>query len=164
MTNPTITLQLRALQTATAADLADRYIALFGKPPRVRNRAWLFRQVAWKLQERELGGISERARNRLNELLAKIDLPMRDAPPTPRRAMATAPTAPAARDRRDPAPGTELTRKWRDQDIRVRVLDDGGFDWNGARYGSLSAVAKAITGASWNGRLFFGLVERRPAS
>ena len=159
--NPTLTAQIRALQTATAADLADRYTALFGKPPRIRNRAWLFRQVAWKLQERELGGLSERARTRLNELLAKVDLPLRDAPPPARRPTAS---SPAARDRRDLVPGTELTRKWRDQDIRVRVLDDGGFDWNGARYGSLSAVAKAITGASWNGRLFFNLVERRPAS
>ena len=164
MTNTTITMQLRALQTATAADLADRYVALFGKPPRVRNRAWLLRQVAWKLQERELGGLSERARTRLNELLSKIDLPLRDAPPPPRRPTAPASTTPAARDHRELVPGTELTRKWRDQDIRVRVLDDGGFDWNGARYGSLSAVAKAITGASWNGRLFFGLVDRRPAS
>ena len=162
--NPTVTAQIRALQTATAADLADRYTALFGKPPRVRNRAWLFRQVAWKLQERELGGLSDRARTRLNELLSKIDLPLRDAPPPARRPTATASAAPAARDHRELVPGTELTRRWRDQDIRVRVLDDGGFDWNGARYGSLSAVAKAITGASWNGRLFFGLVERRPAS
>ena len=159
--NPTVTAQIRALQTAPAADLADRYTALFGKPPRVRNRAWLFRQVAWKLQERELGGLSERARTRLNELLSKIDLPLRDAPPPARRP--TAPV-PAARDHRELVPGTELTRRWRDQDIRVRVLDDGCFDWNGARYGSLSAGAKAITGASWNGRLFFGLVERRPAS
>jgi len=156
--NPTLTAQIRALQTATAADLADRYTALFGKPPRIRNRAWLFRQVAWKLQERELGGLSERARTRLNELLAKIDLPLRDAPQPARRPTASSPAA------RDLVPGTELTRKWRDQDIRVRVLDDGGFDWNGARYSSLSAVAKAITGASWNGRLFFNLVERRPAS
>jgi hypothetical protein len=78
--NPTLTAQIRTLQTAPAAELADRYTALFGKPPRIRNRAWLFRQVAWKLQERELGGLSERARTRLNELLAKIDLPLRDAP------------------------------------------------------------------------------------
>lgn len=159
--NPTLTAQIRTLQTAPAAELADRYTALFGKPPRIRNRAWLFRQVAWKLQERELGCLSERARTRLNELLAKIDLPLRDAPLPARRPTAS---TPAARDRRDLVPGTELTRRWRDQDIRVRVLDDGGFDWNGARYGSLSAVAKAITGASWNGRLFFNLVERRPAS
>jgi hypothetical protein len=34
---------------------------------------------------------------------------------------------------------------------------DKGFAWNGRTFGSLSQVAKAITGASWNGHRFFGL-------
>jgi hypothetical protein len=55
--------------------------------------------------------------------------------------------------------GTVLTRRWRDQDIRVQVAD-GHFIWNGAPYRSLSAVAKAITGAAWSGALFFGLRQR----
>jgi len=32
-----------------------------------------------------------------------------------------------------------------------------GFAWNGETYGSLSQVAKAMTGTSWNGHRFFGL-------
>ena len=32
-----------------------------------------------------------------------------------------------------------------------------GFAWNGMTYGSLSSMAKAITGTNWNGWLFFGL-------
>jgi hypothetical protein len=40
------------------------------------------------------------------------------------------------------------------------VLDGGAFEYRGRRYRSLSAIAKAITGAHWNGRLFFGL--RKP--
>jgi hypothetical protein len=160
--NPTLTAQIRTLQTAPAAELADRYTALFGKPPRIRNRAWLFRQVAWKLQERELGGLSERARTRLNELLAKIDLPLRDAPLPARRPTAS---TPAARDRRDLVPGTELTRQVarpghpRSRSRRRRLR----LERRPLRL-AVSAVAKAITGASWNGRLFFNLVERRPAS
>jgi hypothetical protein len=31
------------------------------------------------------------------------------------------------------------------------------------RYKSLSAIARAITGANWNGRLFFGLTRRTSA-
>ena len=38
----------------------------------------------------------------------------------------------------------------------VEVIDRG-FVWNGKRYGSLSAVARAITGARWSGPRFFGL-------
>jgi hypothetical protein len=69
----------------------------------------------------------------------------------------------ARADANAPMVGTVLVREWHDQRIEVRVLDDG-FEWNGARYTSLSAVAKAITGAAWNGRLFFGLTTRRSAS
>jgi hypothetical protein len=32
-----------------------------------------------------------------------------------------------------------------------------GFDYEGTIYRSLSAVAHAVTGAHWNGYLFFGL-------
>ena len=39
---------------------------------------------------------------------------------------------------------------------RVMVLDKG-FAWNGQTFGSLSQVAKAITGTRWNGHRFFGL-------
>ena len=32
-----------------------------------------------------------------------------------------------------------------------------GFAWNGETYGSLSQIAKAMTGTNWNGHRFFGL-------
>jgi hypothetical protein len=38
----------------------------------------------------------------------------------------------------------------------VKILNDG-FEYAGARYRSLSAIAQAITGTKWNGYLFFGL-------
>jgi len=38
----------------------------------------------------------------------------------------------------------------------VMVLD-GGFEYLGRKFRSLSAVAKHITGTKWNGPLFFGL-------
>lgn len=152
----TITQQIRELQNLAPAQLADRYSALFGRAPRNRNRAWLFRQVAWRLQERELGGFPERARTRLEELIAQVELPI--AAPTSRPK-----PAPARTDANTPTVGTVLTRRWHDQDIRVAVREDG-YEWNGVLYKSLSAVAKAITGAAWNGRLFFGLTTRMSAS
>ena len=39
-----------------------------------------------------------------------------------------------------------------------------GFAWNGETYGSLSKVAKAITGVSWNGHRFFGLKKAGDAA
>ncbi len=154
----TIAQQITELQSLAPKQLAERYAALFGRAPRNRNKAWLFRQCAFRLQEQQLGGLSDRAKIRLAELMATIDLPI--AATTPPRPHAK----PAARgDTNTPVVGTVLVREWRDQRIEVHVVDDG-FTWNGTTYTSLSAVAKAITGAAWNGRLFFGLTTRKPAS
>jgi len=56
-----------------------------------------------------------------------------------------------------------LAREWRGRFERVTVLKDG-FAWNGVTYGSLSMIAKAITGTSWNGHRFFGLRVGRQSS
>jgi hypothetical protein len=66
-----------------------------------------------------------------------------------------------AADDRLPMPGALLTREYRGRTIRVRVLPKG-FDFEGTIYRSLSAVAKVVTGAHWNGYLFFGI--EKPAS
>ena len=39
------------------------------------------------------------------------------------------------------------------------VVSDG-FDWQGATYPSLSAIARAITGTAWSGPRFFALTAR----
>ena len=52
--------------------------------------------------------------------------------------------------------GTLLAREWEGRLERVMVLEKG-FAWKGETYGSLSRIAKAITGTSWNGHRFFGL-------
>ena len=59
----------------------------------------------------------------------------------------------------DPAVGTTIVRKWHGKDLLLRVTD-AGFEFDGVVYKSLSAAAKAATGAHWNGRLFWGLIKR----
>jgi hypothetical protein len=153
--NTTITQQLRALQTMAPAQLATHYAELFGKPPRVRNAAWLRRQVAWKIQERELGGLNDRTKTRLDELTTQIALPLGNAAaPPPRPTLRAAP--------KDPLVGTTLVREWHGQQIRVEVRDNG-YVWNGAVYKSLTAAVRAITSSNWNPKIFFGLVQRRAA-
>jgi Protein of unknown function (DUF2924) len=63
---------------------------------------------------------------------------------------------PRTRDGIDLNPGAILVREWQCKLERVMVLNEG-FAWNGRTFGSLSQVAKAITGTSWNGHRFFGL-------
>jgi hypothetical protein len=70
-----------------------------------------------------------------------------------------APRDPATRDGIRLKAGALLVREWKGRLERVMVLEKG-FAWNGKTYGSLSQIAKAMTGTSWNGHRFFGL---RPA-
>jgi hypothetical protein len=53
-------------------------------------------------------------------------------------------------------PGTVLTKTWHGVLHQVRVTNEG-FDYRGERFGSLSEVARRITGTRWSGPLFFGL-------
>jgi len=55
-------------------------------------------------------------------------------------------------------PGTRLLRLWQGTSHEVTVLGHG-FAWQGTTYGSLSEIARAITGARWSGPRFFGLKE-----
>jgi hypothetical protein len=52
--------------------------------------------------------------------------------------------------------GAMLAREWDGKLERVMILEDG-FAWNGQTFGSLSQIAKAMTGTNWNGHRFFGL-------
>ncbi len=54
-------------------------------------------------------------------------------------------------------------REWQGRLEQVMVLEEG-FAWQGRSFTSLSAVAKAITGTSWNGHRFFGLAQKAQAS
>jgi hypothetical protein len=57
-------------------------------------------------------------------------------------------------------PGTRLIRAWRGERHQVTVLENE-FAYRGARYRSLSAIARTITGTRWSGPTFFGLKTRR---
>jgi hypothetical protein len=56
--------------------------------------------------------------------------------------------------------GALLVREWNGRLERVMILDEG-FAWNGQTFGSLSQIAKAMTGTSWNGHRFFGLRQAK---
>ncbi len=57
-------------------------------------------------------------------------------------------------------PGSQLIKAHGGRNHVVAVEADG-FRYEGELFGSLSAVAKHITGTHWNGLLFFGLRKRR---
>jgi Protein of unknown function (DUF2924) len=53
-----------------------------------------------------------------------------------------------------------LSRAFQGETITVQVLADG-FEHQGQRYRSLSAIACQVTGTRWNGLAFFGLTGKR---
>ena len=145
--------EIESLRALDRDALIARYRAETGREPRQKNAAWLVRRLAWRVQERRMGGLSSTARGRLDELIAQIDLKA-EVPVVAKGGVSRA-EKPGG-----PTVGTVLVREWRGRQIQVRVTDDG-FECDGAIHKSLSAVAKAITGAHWNGKLFFGLTKRK---
>jgi len=66
----------------------------------------------------------------------------------------------ASRDPRIPPAGSAIVRSYKGKKLRVLVLDGEGFEYDGQRYDTLSAVAKHITGSHINGFRFFGLGKK----
>ena len=136
---------------------------MFGEDTRSFHKQFLVRRIAWQLQAKEYGSLSERARQRARELADERFV--RTRAPT----VGTGPIAPertvvrtftSTHDPRLPMPGALLTRSYRGRDIVVKVLDDG-FEYDGEVYRSPTAIAKAVTGSHWNGFGFFGLLNNR---
>ena len=150
--------EVAVLQRMTVKELLGRYVEVFGEETRGRNKPWLVKRIAWRMQAQAEGDLSERARQRAAELANDADLRMN--PPKER------PAAPAERtsttvlringDQRVPLPGTIITRPYKGETLQVKVLAQG-FEFEGEVYRSLSAVAKAITGTHCNGYYFFRL-------
>ena len=99
----------------------------------------MVRAVAYKAQEKVLGGLKPSTRRLL--LLAPKGTSGRIAVPGMSR---------IAR------PGTVFVREWQGVSHQVTVLEEGVM-FRGKRHGSLSEVARLITGSRWSGPLFFGL-------
>lgn len=129
--------------------LVKRHLEMLGKAPRIKNRTWLQRKLAWYEQTKRYGGLSTAAKKRLDELMGEIQLPV----PNSRSAKAA---APAPRSADDLPLGTRLERKWHDR-LLVATRVEGGWECEGATYRTLSGAAKAVSGTHCSGPAFFGI-------
>ncbi len=67
----------------TPTQLREKYVEVFGEATVTKNRTWLVRRIAWRLQALAEGDLSERARDRAAELARDADLrvlPPREKP------------------------------------------------------------------------------------
>jgi DUF2924 family protein len=128
--------ELKGLIRLSRHSLTERWVAFYGGPPPARtSRSLMIRAVAYKMQERAFGGLAAAARRML---------------------AGDAPTARTNALTRDTRPGTVLLREWQGVTHQVTVIEEGVI-YRGQRYGSLSEVARVITGSRWSGPVFFGL-------
>ncbi len=138
--------QLAALKRMTVVELKTKWESLFGTPAPNNSRSYLELRLGYRVQELTLGGLSRETRRTLDLLADEIE------GRAGRKAIMT--------DSRNPVVGTRLVREWGGVEHTVTVIKDG-FDWQGQKFKSLSAAARAITGTQWNGYRFFGLREAR---
>jgi Protein of unknown function (DUF2924) len=111
---------------------------LASSPPATFSKDLIVRFLCWHLQEQAFGGLDPNT-SKLLDGLARGDKP--------------------GPDRRLKS-GTVLVREYQGTRHTVTVVSNG-YVWREATYASLSAVARAITGTTWNGHRFFGIGPAR---
>ena len=112
--------------------------------PSVRSRDTLLRLLAWQIQAAALGGFDADTEGKLRRIAKALEV---DGDYEPKI-------------RRDVSAGVVLTREWKGAIHKVTVTADG-FQHLGKQYGSLSDIARTITGTRWSGPRFFGLEQKR---
>ncbi len=136
---------LVAIPKMSASELTDRWQAQgLGPVPCVPLRL-LQRLYAQLLQEQAFGGLPASVLRDLANAAAGTGKGRAPSPPPPRQVMLSA--------------GTRLVREWNGRTISVDVQGEG-YVWNDQRYGSLSEIARAVTGTRWSGPRFFGIAGR----
>ncbi len=145
-TNAMVLGRLAALKAMSIPELKTQWRNLFQTEAPNNSRAFLEFRLSYRIQELIYGGPNRATRRALDLLADEVE------------GKATRKSQIA--DPRMPVIGTRLIREWDGVEHTITVLK-GGFDWQGRRFKSLSAVAREITGTRWNGYRFFGLGNTR---
>jgi hypothetical protein len=128
--------EIAHLRSLALDALRRRWRLVFGRTsPAALSKDLLGRMIAYRLQEQAFGGLDRETLRFLDGLARHGGSP-----------------------RRHLKPGTVLVRDYQGQRHTVTVVSDG-FDWQGTRYPSLSAIARAITGTAWSGPRFFAVAR-----
>jgi len=140
--------RLAALPQLSKTALFDLWKQLFNASPSPKLRRDLMIPIlAFRLQEQAFGSVGARTLDRLRNLSRAFE----------RDSDSAIPSAPQIR------PGTRLVRQWRDQ-VHLVNVEPNGYEYQGARYQSLSEIARLITGTRWSGPLFFGIKNEQGSS
>jgi len=133
---PPIAQKIAILPTLNRAQLLAIWHENFDQaPPQSLRKELMVPILAYRIQERQFGGLSQSARRRLVEIARSLRHSRKTEQPI--------------------QGGSRLVRIWRGEVYEVFVTEDG-FLYRGQRFSSLSRIAREITGTQWSGPLFFG--------
>jgi hypothetical protein len=134
--------RLAEITSMSSSELAAAWGETFGEAAPSLPLSLLRRALTNTVQEQAFGGLSVSARKALEAMAARGIAAMPDPPIRLK-------------------PGTRLLREWNGRMHSVLVTE-GGFQFDGRQYRSLSQIARRITGAHWSGPRFFGLKRPTP--
>lgn len=131
---------LAALKKMTGAQLREKWRKIMESEPATLNRSYLETRLAHRIQVLAYGELKPETKRRLEQLRQSVAI--------------GAPIK--AHDKGRPPAGAVLVREHQGVEYRVKVLADG-FEYDGKKWKSLTAIAFKITGTHWSGPMFFGL-------
>jgi hypothetical protein len=130
---------LEKLPTMDRSELLKLWRELFARVPSpALHKEMLIPILAYRIQEKAFGGLSESTTRKLQQL-----------------AEASAP----GKNRLRPRIGTRYMREYQGKLHEVTVLDIG-FEYQDRSYRSLTEIAKIITGSKRSGPEFFGVIRK----
>lgn len=129
---PNVSAAVAKLADMDLKALREEWERRYGAAPRHRSVDLLRRVLAWRLQADVHGGFDAVTL----KLITRDNSAMTIAAP----------------------PGMRLAREYAGR-VHEAVVVESGVVYQGKTYGSLSEVARLITGKRWNGPRFFGLRE-----
>lgn len=146
--------QLNALAAMSPAQLRAEWKMLSGEDLPKTPASLVRHLIAYRLHEKQLGKLPMQIERQLDRIAAGRGQ---------RSSMAGVAKDYGIGSVEHRAPilhGTRFLREWNGKTIAVSAVE-GGFDWDGQVYRSLSEIARKVTGAHWSGPRFFGLKKAR---
>lgn len=142
--NKVISDRIAALPAMNKAQLLSVWAENFHQPPPLTLRKQLMVSIlAYRMQEKEYGGLSHSARSKLRQI-AKGLRAEKQSEPTLKSSLKS---------------GTRLIRSWGGEVHEVSI-SAASYKYRGREFKSLSEIAREITGTRWSGPLFFGTKKK----
>ena len=125
--------------------LRKYYQELYGVETKQKCKELLRRRIAYRLQERRYGGLSEADVEFLDRLA--------DEDPLANLNLVTIPYQQGMKI----IPGTKFVREWHGVTYEAIFRGRRQYEYRGKIYSSLTAISSLITGTHWSGTTFFGV-------